>query len=119
MTPEYWAQAQAVQAAALSQGQVRPGTALINPQNLAAVATAVAAATGQPVPGQEYFPMDEREQKRQRRKQSNRYGEVHIFAHIYACVCLDLAVLSFTADGGGEPTQGERPAESAAETSRV
>uniref|UniRef100_A0A7S1X439 BZIP domain-containing protein n=1 Tax=Tetraselmis chuii TaxID=63592 RepID=A0A7S1X439_9CHLO len=72
MTPEYWAQAQAVQAAALSQGQVRPGTALINPQNLAAVATAVAAATGQPVPGQEYFPMDEREQKRQRRKQSNR-----------------------------------------------
>mmetsp|Transcript_2639 Transcript_2639/g.6612 ORF Transcript_2639/g.6612 Transcript_2639/m.6612 type:complete len:292 (-) Transcript_2639:108-983(-) len=77
ITPEYWAQAQAqaVQAAALSsqvQGQVRPGTALMNPQNLAAVATAVAAATGQPVPGQEYFPLDEREQKRQRRKQSNR-----------------------------------------------
>mmetsp|Transcript_24619 Transcript_24619/g.68530 ORF Transcript_24619/g.68530 Transcript_24619/m.68530 type:complete len:309 (-) Transcript_24619:184-1110(-) len=71
LAPEYWAQA-----AALSQGQVPPGTALVT-QNLAAVANAVAAAAGQPsgpvIPGQDvYNTLDERELKRQRRKQSNR-----------------------------------------------
>jgi hypothetical protein len=69
LTTDYWAQAAALQA----QGQVHPGTALVT-QNL----LATAAAAGQPAAplhGQvDFYHMDEREVKRQRRKQSNRRG---------------------------------------------